>query len=109
MLQIFGFIYGLVALITGKFFLGKGRKAVGTPARIAGLVLVLEPLAAFAVAFVVAMAGVNVTQGVAMAIEIPLLIAAFVVAFRIAGNAATAQQATQPQQSFGQVPPAKAA
>lgn len=111
MLQIIGFIYGLVALITGKFFLGKGRKAVGQPARLAGLVLVVEPFVAFGVAFTLALAGVNLGGGMGLLIEVPLLIAAFVVAFRIAGKAAAAQQAgqSQTQRSFSQIPPAKAA
>ena len=98
MLQLIGFVYGLVTLIAGKFWLGKGRKAVGTPARTAGAVLVAEPFVAFGLGFILAMARVNVTGVTGLLIEIPLLIAAFVVAFRIAGKAAD-QQATG---QFGQ-------
>jgi hypothetical protein len=99
MLQIIGFVYGLVTLIAGKFWLGKGRVATGAPARIAGAVLA-EPFVAFGLGMVLAIAGMKLTTMTAMIIELPLLIAAFIVAFKIAGKAANQQaqgQLAQPQ------------
>lgn len=95
MLQIFGFVYGLVTLIAGKFWLGKGRKAVGTPARIAGAVLVVEPFVAFGIVMILMLVGVNFTRMTSMLIELPLLIAAIIVANKIASRAATQQAMAQ--------------
>lgn len=94
MLQLIGFVYGLVTLIAGKFWLGKGRKAVGTPARIAGAVLVVEPFVALGITMILMLAGVDVGRLGAMLIQIPLLIAAFIIANKIASRAAN-QQAMQ--------------
>ena len=103
MLQIFGFVYGLVTLIAGKFWLGKGRVATGNPARVAGAVLVAPFPIALCLGLVLGVAGVPLDRMTSMLIELPLLIASLVIAFRIAGKAAKAQASGQNAgQSAGQ-------
>ena len=89
MLQIIAFVYGIVVLITGKFGLGKGRVARGTPARLAGLVLVVQPVLALGLGFGLAAANVEIERGVLLIIDIGLLITAFVVATLIARRGPT--------------------
>lgn len=104
MLQLVGLVYGLIALVTGKFFLGKGRKATGRPARMAGLVLVLEPFVAFAIGMGLGLSGMEIAGAMIFGVELVLLVAAFGVAFMIATKAARAQE-EQGQgftQGFGQ-------
>ena len=97
MLHLIAFVYGLYALITGTFHLGKGRKATGQPARIAGVVLVLEAFVANGAVFALAAAGVRMGLLMQMAVTIPVLIVAFAVAFKIAGRGAQATQGTAAQ------------
>ena len=93
MLHLIAFIYGLYALITGTFHLGKGQKAHGQPARMAGLVLVGEGFFANAIVFGLAMAGVTFGLLMQIAITLPILIVAFIVAFKIARKGAAPQAA----------------
>lgn len=105
MLQIIAFVYGIVVLITGKFGLGKGRVARGTPARLAGLVLVLQPVLAIGIGFGIAAADVQIERGVLLVVDIALLIAAFVVATLIARAGARAQEAATMMAGPGASPP----
>lgn len=93
MLHLIAFVYGLYALITAKFHLGKGRVATGQPARVAGIVLVAEGLVANAAVFALAAVGVRMGLLMQMAVTLPVLIAAFVVAFKIAGRGVATAQA----------------
>lgn len=105
MLQIIAFVYGIVVLITGKFGLGKGRVARGTPARLAGLVLVVQPVLALGLGFGLAAANVEIERGVLLIIDIGLLITAFVVATLIARAGARTQEAAAMMAGPGASPP----
>lgn len=93
MLHLIAFVYGLYALITAKFHLGKGRVATGQPARVAGIVLVAEGVVANAAVFALAAAGVRMGLLLQMAVTLPVLIVAFVVAFKIASKGVGVTQA----------------
>lgn len=96
MLGIIAAVYGLVTVITGKFWLGKGKVATGNPARIAGGCLLAVFPVQFALGFAMGMAGLTSTAAV-WGVSLATLIAGFVVAFQIAGKAAKAQAQAQNQ------------
>ena len=91
MLGIFAAVYGLITVIMGKFWLGKGKVVTGTPARIAGGCLLAVFPVQFVLGFAMGMAGLT-SSGAVWGMSLATLIGGFVAAFMIAGKAAKAQQ-----------------
>ncbi|MCA9289051.1 MAG: hypothetical protein KDA05_10730 [Phycisphaerales bacterium] len=104
MIQLIAFIYGIVVLITGRFSLGKGRAAVGTPARIAGLVLVVTPILGFALGMMLAAMNVGLPQVAFLGLDLVMLVGSLAVAFMIASKAVKAQESGAGDGVYGAPP-----
>lgn len=104
MIQLIAFIYGIVVLITGKFSLGKGRAAVGTPARIAGLVLVVTPILGFALGMMLAAMNLGLPQVAFLGLDLVMLVGSLAVAFMIASKAVKAQESGAAVGPYGAPP-----
>jgi hypothetical protein len=86
-------IGGILALVRGRMSFSKNKVATGTPARIAGIIMLLPiPLAfgvIFCYAFLMGASGAvvdeNSLRGTAIVIEIAIVVLCFAVAMLIAG------------------------
>jgi WD40 repeat protein len=112
--EVFMIIGGIMALVTGRFKLGK-KVVEGGAARFAGLLLMLPWPTAFVIGFLIganeaAKGGFNVKEwyGFLVVMEIGIVLGYLLLALLVASSATSAESTTQPRQRWSPSYPAPA-